>query len=323
VSALPGAHDCGDKLALAAYLPDGSLDPSFGQRGIVTTTFPRAFPEALALALQPDGRIVVAGGVFGDLSPRDSHSAVSEAAVLVLRYQGGGTLDPSFGRRGVTLLRVPGPRGIPVAASEIALQGDGRILLGEPAVFSRRADGFRLIRLRRDGTLDPTFGDHGRTQVTLSTTAPCCSILGALLPLPDGRILAAGQDSEAKRRAAVARFTAAGALDRSFGGDGIVFARGQQDVWAHLVTVFPRERGKIVAVGWANVGPRPPRGHYLLLAFTDTGTLDRTFGKEGRVSTPTDASAMAAFLSGRRLLVAGVRDIAAREIVFTRFQLPY
>jgi uncharacterized delta-60 repeat protein len=322
-SSVPRAHDCGDKLALAAYLPDGALDRSFGDRGVVTTSFPRAFPEALALALQPDGRMVAAGGLFGDLAPRDSHFAVSETAILVVRHRAEGSLDPSFGRQGVVLVRVPGPRGIPVAASEVALQADGRILLGESAVFTKRADGFRVIRLRDDGTLDPTFGVGGRTQATLSTTSPCCSALGALVPLPDGRIVAAGQDSEAKRRAALVRFTATGTLDRSFGDDGIVFAGRQQDAWVHAADVFPLEQGQILAVGWANVGPRPsPRAHYLLLRLTESGALDRSFGQDGRVATPTGVPATAAFLERPWLVVAGADDIDAGEVVFARYHIP-
>ena len=229
-SSLPRAHDCGDMVALAAYRPDGSLDRRFGERGVVTTSFPRAFPEALALAVQPDGRIVVAGGLFGDVAASDSRLAVSDSAILVLRYRAGGSLDRSFGRDGVVLVRAPDTKG-PVEASEVALQADGKILLGESAVFSLRSDGFRLIQLRRDGTLDRTYGDDGRTHVILSRTSPCCSTLGAVVPLPDGRTIAAGQDSEEKRRMALARFTATGVLDRSFGADGVVVAAGQEDAW--------------------------------------------------------------------------------------------
>jgi uncharacterized delta-60 repeat protein len=218
-------------------------------------------------------------------------------------------------------VRAPDTKG-PVEASEVALQADGKILLGESAVFSLRSDGFRLIQLRRDGTLDRTYGDDGRTHVILSRTSPCCSTLGAVVPLPDGRTIAAGQDSEEKRRMALARFTATGVLDRSFGADGVVVAAGQEDAWAQVVDAFPVERGEILAVGWANVGPRPrPRAHYVLLRLTEAGALDRSFGDDGRVSTPTGVSATAAFLERRRLIVAGAADLLPREVVFARYHV--
>jgi uncharacterized delta-60 repeat protein len=250
-SSRAGVRDCGDKLVVGSYLPSGSLDRRFGQGGVVVTGFPRGFPEPLALALQQDGKVVVAGGLFGDLSPHDRRHAVSDTAILAVRYDARGRLDRHFGRGGVVVLRVPGLRGVPVAASDIAIQGDGKIVLGESAVFTKRADGFRLLRLTADGALDAGFGERGVAVVTLSRTSPGGSQLGALLPLPDGRILAAGQDSEANRRAIVARFTGSGSLDRSFAGDGVVHIGGRRVVWAHVENVFPRADGSLLAAGFA------------------------------------------------------------------------
>jgi uncharacterized delta-60 repeat protein len=316
-----GAHDCGDKLAVASYLPSGSVDRHFGEGGVVITEFPRGFPEALAVALQRDGSLVVGGGFFGDLSPHDRREAVSDTAILAVRYDARGRLDRRFGRHGVVLVRVPSLSGAPVAASEVAIQADGKIVLGESAFFTTRADGFRLLRLNADGALDPGFGERGITPVTLSRTSPCCSQLGALVPLPDGRILAAGQDSEATRRAVVARFTASGSLDRSFDGDGIVQVGGRRVVWAHIENVFPRADGKVLAVGFATEKTPVRRYHYMLLALTPAGAIDRSFGQRGRVSTPTDAPALAALPVGRNLLVAGAGDIDARDVVFVRYEL--
>jgi hypothetical protein len=121
---------------------------------------------------------------------------------------------------------------------------------------------------------------------------------------------------------ALVRFTAAGALDRSFGGDGVVVAGGRQDAWARVIEAFPLERGEILAVGWANVGPRPiPRAHYVLLRLTEAGAFHRSFGQDGRVSTPTDVPATDAFLDGRLLIVAGAADIDAREVVLARYHV--
>jgi uncharacterized delta-60 repeat protein len=152
-------------------------------------------------------------------------------------------------------------------------------------------------------------------RVTLSRTSPCCSQLGSLLALPDGRIVAVGRDSETKRRLALTRFTAAGALDPSFGKKGVVFDAGQPG-WGQVVDVFAQGQ-KIAAVGWAN---REGRYHYVLRRFTAAGALDLSFGQNGRVSTLTNAPALAAFVDTAELLVAGAGDPDAPGLVFARYQ---
>jgi Domain of unknown function (DUF5122) beta-propeller len=102
---------------------------------------------------------------------------------------------------------------------------------------------------------------------------------------------------------ALTRFTAAGALDPSFGKKGAVFDAGQPG-WGQVVDVFAQGQ-KIAAVGWAN---REGRYHYVLRRFTAAGALDLSFGQNGRVSTLTNAPALAAFVDTAELLVAGAGD---------------
>ena len=137
---------------LVRYLPDGALDPSFGGDGIVTTSV-GAYDAALGVAVQPDGRIVVAGSTAGDGSGTD-------VDVLVLRYLADGSLDPSFGTGGVVRTDVDG--SIDIAAG-LALLPDGRIVVGGTAYRNGDvADGDLLVaRYLPSGALDPAFGGDG------------------------------------------------------------------------------------------------------------------------------------------------------------------
>src|SRR5207245_943210 len=127
------------RFALARYNPDGSLD-----RQVVTSFADR--DEASALALQSDGKIVVAG--FSGAGGRQDFA--------LARYNPDGSLDPSFGSGGRVLTDFGGYD----EASALALQSDGKIVV---AGFSDVVGfGFALARYNPDGSLDPSFGSGGR-----------------------------------------------------------------------------------------------------------------------------------------------------------------
>jgi uncharacterized delta-60 repeat protein len=123
-------------LQVARYTSQGVLDPTFGQGGRVVSDFGED-EEGLAVRVQADGKIVVAGDHSTDwYNPRNSLG-------MVVRYQPDGTLDPTFGTGGRVLLTVPGTVGL-------ALQPDGRIIV---------ADRGTVLRLNVDGTLDRSFSN--------------------------------------------------------------------------------------------------------------------------------------------------------------------
>ena len=151
-------------LGLARYQPNGELDGTFGSGGIVTGPPGNMY----GLALQPDGKILLAGNRF--VSTRSFFS--------VARFQPDGSPDATFGSDGL----VTGPDG---GASALALQADGRIVVAgaEPEDYA-----FKLVRLNTDGTLDSSFGSNGSVQTLLGSAAGA----SAVIVQPDGRILAAG-----------------------------------------------------------------------------------------------------------------------------------
>ena len=128
-------------VALVRYQADGSPDPGFGSHGVVLTSF--GGPEsAEAVAVQPDGKIVVAGWV----------TTRQQGDMALARYLPNGNLDPNFSRDGKATVNLS-PNDY---LSAIGLQRDGRIVAA--GASGDGATQFAVVRLRRTGTLDKAFG---------------------------------------------------------------------------------------------------------------------------------------------------------------------
>lgn len=195
VAGREGAAD----FALARYEPDGSLDPSFGTGGKVTTTFGTGSDVGNAAILQPDGKIVVAGYTFlGTTGP---------SAFALARYNPDGSLDHGFGQGG----RVTTDLGPTSSAWAVALQPDGKIV----AAGSGDAR-FALARYNPDGSLDAGFGVGGKVKTTFAAGDE--TVAQALAVQPGGSVVAAGWSSTCTYQDfALSRYRADGTLDSGFG----------------------------------------------------------------------------------------------------------
>jgi len=184
----------GGDFALARYNSDGALDTSFGSGGKVTTDFGGSYhPDGFSVALQPDGKIVVAGYAGGDFA--------------LARYNSDGALDTSFGSGG----KVTTDFGGSDAGYSVALQPDGKIVVAGYAGLD-----FALARYNSDGALDTSFGTGGKVTTDFSGGRD----VGYSVALqPDGKIVVAGY---AGVDFALARYNSDGALDTSFGSGGKV-----------------------------------------------------------------------------------------------------
>ena len=149
----------------ARFNPDGSVDTAFGDGGAVVTDFPRrsgsvSFAAADAITLQADGRILVGGLVARDVG------GGSSIRVALARYSPEGTLDLSFGKRGL----VESNLGLMTSVNQIMVDDDGRIVCSGLAAASDEdveAGRFSALVLQygADGKLDKTFGNGGRVIV--------------------------------------------------------------------------------------------------------------------------------------------------------------
>jgi uncharacterized delta-60 repeat protein len=290
--------------ALARYLPDGSLDATFGDDGKVTTDIAAllgivgANARASAVVLQPDGKIVAVGGNF------------------FVRYLADGALDPSFGEGGVTTIRQRPMEG-EFNLSGAALQPDGKIVAvgfvhnlnaspAFPFVLS-----FALARVLSDGGFDTSFGSDGLVKSDIALNAEA----DAVALQPDGKIVAAGSTVEATddpsifaRNFTLARYLPDGRLDTSFGSGGLVTTDFGGDSSAQGVILQPD--GKIVAAGSAS-----NQSDFALARYLPDGDLDATFSGDGLVITPDPQFSFALGLALQpdgRLVLAGatLSDVA-------------
>jgi len=174
--------------AVARYEADGSLDAGFGAGGAVLTRFDATHGSTrAAIALQSDGKIVVAGAAFTNLQPN-----YNEYDFAILRYNPNGSLDSSFGRGG----QVTTDFGRQDFADTLAIQPDGKIVVagvwgpleGTPPspLEPNPTRNFAAARYNPDGGLDPLFGIGGKVQ------PPAGAVAQAVLLQPDGKVLLAG-----------------------------------------------------------------------------------------------------------------------------------
>jgi uncharacterized delta-60 repeat protein len=287
---------------LARFNSDGSLDSTFGSGGLVETTLGGQVGAVLALALQPDGKIV-AGGITFTANP-------TEIKYAVARFDANGAVDATFGTGGV--VNAPSPADIS-GAEALALQPDGRILVGLVDISESQSvelyHGFEIIRLRPDGSVDPSFGSNGHAVATIKGGGA----LAAMTLRPNGDIVAAGStisryvdETDPHENVALARFRASGSPDGSFGKRGVVVTKLGGHAAAYDLVVLPG--GKIVAVGSRErFGPN----HVTVIRYRKNGSLDRRFGRKGVAGSPFasgyDEAVGAALQSNSRLVVAGSR----------------
>jgi uncharacterized delta-60 repeat protein len=171
----------GGGFGLAGYRPDGSPNPEFSGDGKETTVFEGGRAVAKAAILQPDGKILVAGG-FGD---------PFRGGFALARYHANGALDQSFSGDGKLITYI----GDGADATAVMIQPDGKIVLtGSAHNATTGQTNFALARYNPDGSLDSTFSDDGALIASLGNARYFAS--GAVLQ-PDGKVVVAGTERTA------------------------------------------------------------------------------------------------------------------------------
>jgi uncharacterized delta-60 repeat protein len=219
--------------ALARYNPDGTLDTSFDSDGKVTTDLGTQSDDALALAIQPDGRVVAAG--------------VAGEDIALARYMPDGKRDPTFGNGGTEITDL----GFNDVATGVALTPDGKILIAGYTIGAKLNNDFLLARYDADGALDTTFGTGGTVKTDLGGGDDFAENLTVDA---QGRIILVGRTTSSTiLDMALVRYNPDGRQDTSFDSDGILTAdfhgRGEfgQDVALD-------SQGRIVAAGYTANG---------------------------------------------------------------------
>ncbi|HJQ68470.1 MAG TPA: TonB family protein [Blastocatellia bacterium] len=285
-----------DDFALARFSADGSLDSSFGEGGRVVTDFAGNSDSVRAVALQPDGKILLVGTT--DWDDCDSDFALA-------RYNSNGASDTSFGQNGKVVTDFLGRD----KASAVAILDDGRIIVTGTATDARRH--IVVARYTANGKLDSSFGWDGKA-VTPSNTFPCSISLR-----PDGVISVTGAASFCSKSNsrdnsivvytlfARARFNSNGSPDPSLAGRGIATAQ-LRDAGAIATALAIQPDGKSIMLGDNGFDGR--WGSFFLQRLNEDGKLDDSFGQNGKVITsldqPTEARAIGLLPDGS-FVVAG------------------
>ena len=273
-------------------------DASFAGDGLVTLDFDGQIDRAEAVAVQPDGKVVVAG----------SASIAEDLDIVVVRFRADGEADPTFGDGGMVLL----DSGRSDDATALAIQPDGRILVGG----SLGADEL-IVRLLPDGTLDPSFGDGGVLVPEVLGDNAWIATGGrveAIAVDPGGGIVTAVQSSagyERKTDLTLARYLPDGTTDTSFGAEGRTIVDTGSTAEAGYYE-GPESLARLDDGAWAVVGHRYPPGDgrdTLVVRFRADGDLDTGFNGTGwRVlDFGTDEGVAALAQPGGRV-VAAARD---------------
>ena len=250
---------------LTRFTADGRLDPTFDGDGIVTTAF--ADEAAIeGLAVLPDGDILAAGRA----NYIEAGSFQRRAAFGVARYNADGSLDTAFGTGGKV---GGGPGAALLAAGDVWLVGDGKFVVG-----GITAGAFAVARFNGDGTLDTSFGGGDGVGAGPTLTGIGSPYALDLAVAPDGALLVSGYVTDSS--ALLAKFSASGDIDTSFGNGGYV--RGES-LHSSFSAVDVTPGGRILTTGYRGIGD------LAVLAYTPAGRADAAFGVGGVASTRVPA----------------------------------
>lgn len=250
---------------IVRYMPDGTLDQSFGENGkvaVIGSGYPHGNPAVGAdMALQTDGKIILIG-----------QETIAEG-IIVQRYTSGGALDTTFGNNGRTVVS-----GVAFEeGSSITVQPDGKIVgVGweyNPFI-TPYYDAILVFRLNMNGSLDNSFGGTGVVTIEDGYDGP------EVIVQPDGKILVVGtllNFADIPSTLMLARYNANGSLDPNFGTGGRVLQRiNQMDSIPSGAALQPD--GKIVVAGsiYSDSAYQP-----FFARFNADGSPDTGFGTNG------------------------------------------
>ena len=278
------------------FTAGGQLDTSFGMNGLLTVATPwgvSGYPLLHPLAVRPDGTLLV--GCTLATNRNDD--------IAVLSLNSDGTVDSSFGTDGVADFDIAGDSVDRVICMQLAPDGD--LLVGGSVQVT---DGV-LLRLKPDGSLDPSFGKGG--MVVESGQGTSYLAVRGIAQLPGGGYATLNCDPDPGQPGAlVRRYSASGVADTAFGIAGwatTVDASNPAGPIAAASQIAAQSDGSILLAGTRDDG-YPTYNDVWVSRFAPNGVLDTGFGVNGQATTDlggADDCAAAAVGPDGKLVVAG------------------
>jgi uncharacterized delta-60 repeat protein len=267
-----------DDFALVRFNPDGTPDTTFDGDGIVTTNVSADNDYIKAVALQPDGKVVVAG---------TSNNTGNGFRTALARYNPNGSLDATFGSGGIVIVPLANGRE---EGNAVTILPDGKILVAGLQLANSNGYDFAVFKFNPDGTLDSAFGNGGRAVLGFNSFRDEAR---AMSVQPDGKIVLAGMATLTSNNSdfAVVRFNPNGTPDTTFGVGGKNSTPvGSAEDFANAIALQPD--GKIVLVGVAsNETFNSSARDFGVVRFNPNGSLDTLFGTSGKIKTEVTTNA--------------------------------
>ncbi|MEM1324215.1 MAG: T9SS type A sorting domain-containing protein [Bacteroidota bacterium] len=279
---------------------DGSLDPAFGNNGLVVIDDSNG--DARLLSVLKSGDQLMATG----------HTTVDgQEVITIVRFNLNGSLDMGFSNSGYVNVPLGTGNG---RATSIIEQVDGKFIVGGYARFSNKEQ-YVLIRILADGTLDSSFGVDGVATGSFSQSSFAEDEIDALALMSDGRIVVAGRSYNGQDPDGfIACFNTDGSLNTDFGTDGFVLVRFDISPPSEQITAMVIDaEDNIIVGGTVATGFNTERAQFLRKIKSD-GEVDLSFGDEGSVVLAIDPdvaagmNTMALDNEGRILTAGGAFD---------------
>ncbi len=322
---LPSSGSNQADFGLIRYNADGSPDATFGSGGkVITNVAANKHDVAMALALQPDGKIVAAGFNGASQSPQ------LPSDFVIVRYNSNGSIDTTFGAGGIVITDFNNDVDF---AFSLVIQPDGKMVAGG-VIYNRSNSSydFAIARYDSNGSLDNTFGSGGKVITDFGSIPndPRDDVLTSMILQSDGKILAAGTGEPNRNTTSadfvVARFNSNGSLDTAFGTGGKV-ATDFNGTIDFATSIALQPDGRFVVAGVANgmieggIRPylrvhnnvfftqSPTVSDFAVARYHPNGSLDQSFGTGGRGTTDIfgsiDAATKVLILPNGNILALG------------------
>ncbi len=270
----------------------GDLDKTFNGTGIVQTPVGSGYSAAHAVTLDAEGRIMAAG--YGQSG--------QDYVMAVVRYKENGELDPTFGSSGIVTTQFS--TGSDMAYGIVIAGPDDIIVAGTSSPLGSNSD-VAIVKYKASGELNGAFGLAGKYRH--SSVGSFNEWGFGLAVQRDGKPIIVGHTSSLIHDVLVTRYTQNGQLDPEFGVNGIVTSDyGTGSDQGEASTVVLQSDDKIVVAGLRNFGSKTD---FALMRYMPNGSVDRTFGDTGSVSTDfgnsDDGGRAIAMQFDGKILVAG------------------
>jgi len=271
--------------ALVRYTVNGALDSSFGSGGKTVAKIGVYYEYPTALAIQPDGKIVVVGTTLDDYY---------SGTFAIARFNNNGSIDSSFGQKGKIVTHL-GPfitniggqyygRYADESAQAILIQPDGKIVVGGSSYTTQGCWDYyggiycnpasAMVRYNGNGIVDSSFGTNGKVADSLTLTW-----ISSMALQNDGKILVCGNGSP--NAFITKRYNSNGSIDNNFGNSGTSLTNiSGSNTYHGARSIAIRTDGRIIVGGTLNINNI---SQFAVLRYTHNGFPDSSFNGNGTV----------------------------------------